>query len=157
MPTVYEDISFGLKELGNEDSIIEKRVSEALSLVNLQGFQNKNSHILSLGQKKRICLAAALARLPKLLLLDEPTNELDPGGRRSFIKLLKGLSIPQLIVSHDLNMIAETCDRVLVMRPGGIAALGKTQDIMRNKALMESNQLEVPAFFASQENHNNSK
>ncbi|PIE03838.1 MAG: cobalt ABC transporter ATP-binding protein [Acidobacteria bacterium] len=145
MPTVYEDIAFGLDFLGHTKAAVANLVDEALRKVGMRGFEERSSHHLSLGQKKRICLAAALARNSDIMLFDEPTNELDPGGRREFIALMKSIQVSKLVVSHDLNMIAEVSDRVMVLNKGGMVEIGETTRVLTNRALMEDNRLEVPS------------
>ncbi len=145
MPTVYEDIAFGLDQLGFTTEEIEQQVQDVLIQVNMAGYETKNAHHLSLGQKKRICLAAALARRSSLMLFDEPTNELDPHGRREFIRQLKNITASKIIASHDLNLILEICDEVLLLNKQQIIAHDRTDAILGNEPLMEANMMEVPS------------
>jgi len=147
MPHVEEDISFGLNKLGIAPGKIEPIVKESLKTAGLEGFERRSSHHLSLGQKKRVCLAAAFARSPEILLLDEPSNELDPAGRRDLINLVRGFSGTQLVVSHDLDMIADVCTRVLILNHHTIAASGEVEKILTNRQIMEENSLEVPCRY----------
>ncbi len=91
-----------------------------------------------------VSLATVLALKPKLLNLDEPTIALDPGNRRRLINILKGLSQAQLIASHDLDMIWDTCDEVILMAEGRIAARGSAKEILADRELLEANGLELP-------------
>ncbi len=145
MPTVFEDISFGLENLGYNQKEIKKIVKDVLNKVDMENFEEKSAHHLSLGQKKRICLASALARNSKLMYFDEPTNELDPHGRREFIKLIKKINTTKIIVSHDLNLILELCDKVIVLNEQKIKSYDDCRKTLINKDLMESNKLEVPS------------
>jgi cobalt/nickel transport system ATP-binding protein len=145
MPSVFENIAFGLENL-TEQQLADK-VSRALADVGMSGMEQRNASQLSLGQKKRICLAAAMARQPELYLFDEPTNELDPKGRRHFMDLIGTIDTPKILISHDLNMIAETCDDVLILGNSAVAAWGSVRNIMTQQKLMEDNQLEVPAIL----------
>ncbi len=79
------------------------------------------------------------------MYFDEPTNELDPHGRREFIKLLKEIDTTKIIVSHDLNLILELCDKVVVLNDQKIIAHNDCKKILSDKTLMESNKLEVPS------------
>ena len=81
---------------------------------------------------------------PQILLLDEPTMFLDPRGRRELIHLLQALPITKIIAAHDLEMILDTCQRVLVLDQGRLIAEGATECILRDAALMEAHGLEVP-------------
>ena len=90
-PSVYDDVAYGLIYQGLKRDIIEKRVAEALDLVGMSGGQERSPYQLSLGEKKRVALAAVLAMRPQVLALDEPTAGLDPRGRRGIINLLASL------------------------------------------------------------------
>jgi len=147
MPHVKEDISFGLKKLGHTDEKIKSIIKNSLKSVGLEGFELRSSHHLSLGQKKRVCLASAFARSPEILFLDEPSNELDPGGKRELAVLIKKFGGVKLIVSHDLNMIADICDSAMILNNKSIVAKGKIKDILSNGKLMKENSLEVPFKF----------
>ena len=82
--------------------------------------------------------------MPDILLLDEPTMFLDPRGRRELIHFLKDLPTTKIIAAHDLDMILETCQRVLVLDQGHLVAEGPADYILRDSALMEAHGLEVP-------------
>lgn len=144
MPTVYEDVAFGLEQLGCSEEEVAFRVGAALKAVGLSGFGDRSSHHCSYGEKRKITLATALARKSQLLILDEPTRELDPGGRREFIHLLKNIQATKIIASHDLDLIVETCSDVLLMNSGKVVAEGCVKLMLKNRKLMENNRLEVP-------------
>lgn len=79
-----------------------------------------------------------------MLLMDEPSASLDPKNRRKLIRLLKELPGTKLISSHDLDMVLETCERVLILKDGQIVADGPAGEILRNQTLLEENDLELP-------------
>jgi len=81
---------------------------------------------------------------PDVLIMDEPTSGLDPKSRRKLINILKGFSHTKIITSHDLDMVLETCDRVIVLKDGEIAAYGTTQEVLTNGKLLDSCGLEIP-------------
>lgn len=145
MPIVFEDIAFGLQQFGHSEDKIKEIVAKSLADVGLTGFESRNSHHLSIGQKKRICLAAALARSASILILDEPTNELDPGSKKEFLQLLQEVKGSKIIISHDMEMILSTCDKVLLLNHKKIISHGKSEKVLSNKKLMEDNRLEIPA------------
>ena len=80
----------------------------------------------------------------EILLLDEPTSNLDPRARRHLIKLLKGFRVTKIVAGHDLEMILDICNRVVLLDQGKIIANGESKEIMGNKSLMEAHGLEVP-------------
>ena len=148
MPTVYEDVAFGLTNLGFSKDEVSEIVKKSLESVGLSGFENRMSHHLSFGEKKKVCLATALARKSRLMLFDEPTAELDPGGRREFIHLIKKINLTKIIACHDLNLVVETCPRTILLNNGKIISQGETREILSNKNLMHSHGLEVPSLLS---------
>jgi len=88
---------------------------------------------------------------PSIILLDEPTIALDPKNRRTLINTLNRLDYIKIIASHDLDMILETCDRVILMAGGRIVCEGETEVILRNRDLLEENNLELPLCFGGYE------
>jgi len=144
MPTVGEDLGYGLEELGYEPAEVQTRVEDALARVGLAGYQDRSIHHMSYGEKRRVTLAIAFARSSEILLLDEPTRELDPGGRREFKSYLKEINATKLIASHDLDLVAELASRVLLLDKGQLVSLGDPHTILTDHGLMEAHRLEVP-------------
>jgi cobalt/nickel transport system ATP-binding protein len=142
--TIGDDVAFGPLNLGLPADEVRRRTSESLARVGLAGFEDRVPFHLSGGEKRRAALAGVLAMSPEILLLDEPTMFLDPRGRRELIRLLQELPITKIIAAHDLEMILDTCRRVLVLDQGRLVAEGPTECILRDAALMEAHGLEVP-------------
>lgn len=140
-PTVFDDVAFGPLNMDLPPDEVESRVREVLREVGMLGFEQKFSYHLSLGEKKRVAIATVLSMRPEILAFDEPTANLDPGMRRSLIKLLRNLQMTLIIASHDLSMIEQLCTRVLLLNKGKIMAEGSTSEILGNKKLMEENGL----------------
>lgn len=147
--TLLDDVAFGPLNLGLGPEEVKQRVAEALARVGLAGFEQRPPHHLSGGEKRRAALAGVLAMRPDILLLDEPTMFLDPRGRREFIRLLHDLPGTRIIAAHDLEMILETCGRVLVLDHGRLIADGQPREILANAELMEAHGLEVPYSLRS--------
>ncbi|MDI6788595.1 MAG: ABC transporter ATP-binding protein [Planctomycetota bacterium] len=141
MPTVFDDIAFGLINLGLKESQITESVNSVLSRFGLQGYEQKSPHHLSLGEKKKIALAGILVMNPEILVLDEPTANLDPRGRREFMELILNIPATKVIASHDLDMISRTTHRAVVMNKGKIITIGHTADIIKNHSLLSDNGL----------------
>ena len=119
-PTVYEDIAFGLINNGYPEKDIPDRVIETLKMVGMEEFVHKASHHLSGGQKKRVAIATALCLNPKILILDEPTANLDPHNEQTLFTLLKKIPCTKIIISHDLPVLYQLCNRAIVMGQGRI-------------------------------------
>lgn len=102
------------------------------------------SHHLSAGEKKRIAIATVLSMNPEVLVLDEPTSGLDPRARRSLMHLLCDLPMTMLVASHDLAMMRELLPRMVVMDGGRIVADGPTEELMKDRSLLEVHGLEKP-------------
>ncbi len=142
--TVREDVAFGPLNLGLSTNEVRRRVDESLTVVGLSALADRVPHHLSMGERKRACLAGIIACQPKLLALDEPTANLDPRARRQLMGLLGELSCAKLIASHDLEMILDICPRVILLDEGRICADGPTAEILRDEALLEAHGLELP-------------
>lgn len=119
-PTVYEDIAFGLINNDYPEKDIPDRVSQTLKMVGMEEFIQKASHHLSGGQRKRAAIATALCLNPKILILDEPTANLDPHNELILVNLLKKIPSTKIIISHDLPILYQLCNRVIVMGGGKI-------------------------------------
>lgn len=148
MPTVLEDLIFGPMNYGMTREEAEKRADEVLEMLGLQYLKTRHNHRMSGGEKRMAAIAVILAMEPAMLLMDEPSASLDPKNRRVLINLLKRLPGTKLISSHDLDMVLETCDRVLILKDGRIAADGPAEEILYNRALLEDNDLELPFCIA---------
>lgn len=144
MTTVYDDVAFGPRNYNISDEEVKKKVEDALRTVGIYHLKDKAPYKLSGGEKRLVSIASILSLEPEILLMDEPTTALDPKSRRRFINLINNLSQTKLIASHDLDMILETCTRVLVMKNGKIIKDGKTEDILFDNQLLESCDLELP-------------
>ncbi|HTI50529.1 MAG TPA: ABC transporter ATP-binding protein [Planctomycetaceae bacterium] len=143
-PTVGEDVAFGPLNLGFPRDEVRRRVSASLEAVGLAGFEPRMPQQLSFGERRRVCLAGILACEPNLLALDEPSSNLDPRSRRRLIEILRSLNAAQIVASHDLELILELCQRVIVLDQGRILADGPTREVLANEALMQAHGLEVP-------------
>jgi len=142
--TVFEDVAFGPRQFGMEGSQLQTLVKDCLQRVGLPGFETREPHRLSHGEKRRVCLAGVLACEPSVLVLDEPTSDLDPRGRREFKALLKQLPGAKLIATHDLEFAVDLCPRTLILDGGKLIANGETVGLLANEDLMLAHGLERP-------------
>lgn len=144
MPTVYEDMIFGPRNYGLSKEEAERRVDEVLNRLGLQSLKHRYNHKISDGEKRMAAIATILAMEPETMLMDEPSTALDPVNRRTVINTINSLSQTKLIASHDLDMILDTCQRVILLSHGKIVADGDTETILRDKSLLEANRMELP-------------
>nr|WP_236588073.1 methionine ABC transporter ATP-binding protein [Tumebacillus amylolyticus] len=134
--TIYENIAFPLRLTKRSKSDVDKKVRELLDLVGLTDHAKKYPAQLSGGQKQRVGIARALANDPKVLLCDEATSALDPMTTQSILKLLgdinKKLHLTIVLITHEMHVIREICDRVGVIDDGEIVELGPVADVFLN-------------------------
>jgi len=139
--SVREEITFGLNQLGYSHDESCKRLAQALSMVRLEGFENRVPLHLSGGERKRLALACVLAMEPRLLILDEPTAGLDPHGEELLLDILCNLDVTLLLVSHDMFFVKELTRRTLVMHGGRILEDMPTHAFLQDERLGNLNEL----------------
>lgn len=144
MPTVYDDIAFAPRNYGLPSDQVKERVQHALDLVGIDYLRNKQTYKMSGGEKKMVSIATILAMTPDVILMDEPSIALDPKNRRRLINILNGLDHIKIVASHDLDMILETCNRVILMSDGRIIKDAPTREVLTDRQLLEQNGLELP-------------
>lgn len=150
--TVFEDVAFALKNFAPNlsENETESRVKEALALtgLNYDLIKNSSPFDLSGGQKRRVAIAGVIVAKPEILILDEPAAGLDPKGKREFLELLlklhKDFVKTIIIVSHDMNLVAEYCTKAAVFSDGKILATGTPKEIFSDKKLIEKSGLDLP-------------
>lgn len=134
--TVSENIAFPLEIAGIKGPQRQKKVSELIKLVGLEGRENAYPSQLSGGQKQRVGIARALANNPKVLLCDEATSALDPQTTDSILELLvdinKRLGLTIVLITHEMHVIRKICHRVAVMEGGKVVELGQVLDVFKN-------------------------
>ncbi len=140
-PSVREEITFGLHQLGYSRAESRKRMTQSLSMVHLEGFEERVPLYLSGGERKRLALACVLAMAPKLLILDEPTAGLDPRGEELLLDILCNLDVTLLLVSHDMFFVNKLTRRTLVMHNGLILEDMPTHAFLQDKRLGNLNEL----------------
>ncbi len=145
MPTVADDVAFGPQNMGLGLAEVERRVESALSAVNALHLRARPPYRLSGGEKRRVALATVIAMEPDVIVLDEPTTGLDSFGRRTLINILRNFDHTRIIATHDLNLVSELCQRVILLHEGRIAADGPTTDILGDGELLERCRLEPPS------------
>jgi cobalt/nickel transport system ATP-binding protein len=144
MPTVFDDIAFGPLNFGLSCEDVKNRVDEVIKAMKLEGFEDRLPHHLSTGEKKRVSIATVLSMRPSIIVLDEPSSNLDPKGRRELIRLLKTIEGTKIIATHDLELVLEICNKVILMGKGKVITEGETVRILSNEKLLDENDLEKP-------------
>ena len=147
MPTVVEDITFGLVNYGMRKDEAEVKADKILENLNIKDLKSRHNHTLSGGEKRMAAIATVLAMEPKVLLMDEPTSTLDPYNRRQVINIVNALPQTKIITSHDLDMILDTCSRVILLSDGKIVADGPAEQILKDQELLEAHRMELPFRF----------
>jgi cobalt/nickel transport system ATP-binding protein len=148
MPTVYEDVAFGPRNMGLAPELVAERVTTALERVGMASFSDRPPHHLSFGQRRRIAVATVLAMNPSILVLDEPSSNLDPASRRELAEILTDLPITLIMVTHDLPFADELCERSVILAEGTIVADDKTGTILKDAELLKRYRLELPKGFS---------
>jgi len=152
-PTVSDDVGFGPRQQGASDEALRSIVADALEKVGLPGYEQRSPHHLSGGEKQRVCIAGLLACASRVLVLDEPTANLDPRGKRELKSLLGSLPTTKVIATHDLELVVELCERVIVLDEGRMVADGPTTDLLSDRSLMEAHGLETPHILRHHHPH----
>jgi energy-coupling factor transport system ATP-binding protein len=131
-PTVEEDVGFAPRQLGLDNAQIQEQAREALAAVSVEHLAGRAPHALSGGERRRVAIAGVLAMRPEVLVLDEPTAGLDPATREDLLRVLRGLQdggASVVLVSHDLDEVAEVAGRVCVLEDGAVRALGSPAEV----------------------------
>lgn len=144
MPTVYEDMIFAPLNYMLSREEAEARVDEVLARLGLEELKHRYNHKISGGEKRMAAIATILAMEPEAILMDEPSSALDPYNRRVVIDTIRSLPQTKLITSHDLDMILDTCERVIFLSEGHIIADGPAEQLLRDRDLLEANRMELP-------------
>ena len=138
--TVYEELAFGLENLGVPREQMPSRLEEIMQLTGIQDLSERSPFSLSGGQQQRVALASILVMQPKLLVLDEPTSQLDPIGTREVFQVIKGMSgrgMTVVLAEHKIEWIAEFADRVFVLVDGELLMQGPPAQVLTSPQLPE--------------------
>lgn len=147
--TVEKDVAFGPRNMGLSESEITERVRESLRLVGIdESLWDKNPFELSGGQKRRVAIAGVIAMRPEMLILDEPTAGLDPMGKKEILSLilkLKAECSPTVVmISHNMDEIADMADRIALLHKGRLLACCSPEELFTSPELIKTAGLEIP-------------
>ena len=153
--TVGEEIAFAEKVFAPKNKNIKKKVIKVLKMVGLDGsYINRSPFSLNGGEKRRVAIASVLISNPKLLIMDEPTIGLDNNSKKRLMKLLKKLktmySKTIIIVTHDVDMLYEIVDNVVVLNEGKVVKEGNKLSVFSNVELLDQNNTPVPSVVRTE-------
>jgi energy-coupling factor transporter ATP-binding protein EcfA2 len=144
---VWDEVAFGPRNLGVPQNEIDARVSKALETVNLLSYKDAHPQSLSRGERRRLATATVLVSQPRILLLDEPTTGQDYGNSRYLAGLVAELNragLTVIMITHDMKLVAECSQRVILLQDGRIAADLPTRELFCDETLLESVRLRPP-------------
>ena len=147
--TIAKDIAYGPRMTGIPEEELENRTQVAMELVGMdyETYKDKSPFELSGGQKRKIAIAGVLAMEPKILIMDEPIAGLDPLGRESLMDLVKNLNdcgMTILMISHNMDGLAEYASRILVMNQGELMMNGTPREVFREHEALRAAGLDLP-------------
>ncbi len=143
---VYEEIAYGLENLGIDVDIIRKTVEDVMEVTNTSYLADKNPFELSGGQQQRVALASVLALQPDIFVIDEPTSQLDPKETErvfDIIDKMKKMGKTIILVEHKIELIADYADEILVLENGELIRFGEKHEILSDLSLLDKN-VELP-------------
>lgn len=144
---VYDELAFGLKNVGLPNAEVDRRVKQAAAELEITHLLDKNPFLLSMGEKQRVAVASVLAMQPSILVLDEPTTGQDFKRAKEIMDLAvrlheEGQTI--IVITHDMNLAAEYCDRMIIMAGGQIILDAPTREAFRSQEALHTSSLRPP-------------
>jgi energy-coupling factor transport system ATP-binding protein len=139
--TVYEEIAFGLENIGIPRAEMKRRVEKTMGLTGITDLADRSPYALSGGQQQRVALTSILVMEPKVLVLDEPTSQMDPIGTRQIFEVIKNLSaqgMTVILAEHKVEWIAAFADRVIALDQGEIILKGTPQEVLTSPDLKKT-------------------
>ncbi|WP_425446739.1 energy-coupling factor ABC transporter ATP-binding protein [Dethiothermospora halolimnae] len=146
-PKVYDDVAFGLRNLGYDEREVKGRVEKALESVDAKDFKDKPVHFLSYGQKKRVAIAGVLALDNDIIFFDEPTAGLDPIMTKGIIDIIKSISEKGkkvVISSHDMDLIYKLCDYAYILNSGKVISSDNVEKVFLDDSIVKQAKIEAP-------------
>ena len=141
--TVFEEVALGLQNLGVEKDTIIENITRSLELVGLAGFEERSPFEISGGQQQRLAMASALSMKPQILVLDEPTSNLDPIGKEEVFTVTRKMNqeegLTVIIAEHEVEVIAEYADKVILLEEGKITQMGTPEELFPSIVNIQSN------------------
>ncbi|MBC7113582.1 MAG: ABC transporter ATP-binding protein [Candidatus Methanomethyliales bacterium] len=145
--TVFDDVAYGPRSLGMDEDAVKRIVNETLKIMGIDHLANRPPHRLSYGEKKKVAIATALVMKPKILLLDEPTANLDPKSKIDLLGILKDLNrrgTTLVLTTHDVEILPDFIERMVLMNSGRILGSGLTREILCDEWMLQEASMEPP-------------
>lgn len=139
--TVFEELAFGLENIGIPREEMNTRVTESMQLTGISDLADRSPYSLSGGQQQRVALTSILVMQPKVLVLDEPTSQMDPIGTREVFGVIRNMAergMTVILVEHKVEWIAEFADRVIALKDGQILLDGTPSEVLTSPLLPEN-------------------
>ncbi|MGA1874114.1 MAG: energy-coupling factor ABC transporter ATP-binding protein [bacterium] len=140
--TLYDDVAFGPINMDKDRETIGRRVRESLEQVGLWPLAELPPHDLSFGQRKRAAMATVLSMQPRIMIFDEPTSNLDPKNEAVMTDIIANLGCTRILISHDLPILYQVCEKVIIMKEGQIEHILPMQDFISDRELLRANGLD---------------
>jgi len=141
--TVFEEVALGLQNLGVDKDTIIENITTSLEMVGLAGFEERSPFEISGGQQQRLAMASALSMKPQILVLDEPTSNLDPIGKEEVFTVTRKINqeegLTVIIAEHEVEVIAEYADKVILLEHGRITEVGSPDELFPKIVDIQSN------------------
>lgn len=148
--SVYEEISFGILNLGADEETARREVESVIKELEITPFQDRPAHALSGGQKKQVAIADILVMHPEVMILDEPAAALDPKHTKKVQQIVDHLTekgITVLMATHDIDYAYSWADEIVLMHRGKVIRQGTPFDVCSDRAALKTASLEVPAVL----------
>lgn len=145
--SVYEEVSFGILNLGADEETAKREVEHVLAELEITPFQDRPVHALSGGQKKQVAVADILVMHPEVMILDEPVAALDPKHTRKVQEIVEGLSkkgITVLMATHDIDYAYAWSDEIVLMKNGKVIRQGTPDEVCSDETVLKEAGLELP-------------
>ncbi len=152
--SVYEEISFGILNLGADEETARREVESVIKELEITPFQDRPAHALSGGQKKQVAIADILVMHPEVMILDEPAAALDPKHTKKVQQIVDHLTekgITVLMATHDIDYAYAWADEIILMHEGKVIRQGTPFDVCSDRAALKTASLEVPAVLRIQQ------
>lgn len=141
MNKVYDDIAFGPRNYNFTEEEVKEKVERVMKNLDIEKLSERSPNNLSGGEKRKVAIATVLSMEPSIILFDEPTSFLDAKGKRMLIETLKNINTTKIIATHDLDMVKDICERVIVLKEGKIMSDGNPKEIFSDIDFMKKCEL----------------